>query len=71
MFTVVAPASMTASTTCVRKSSSVRDASSGENSTSSQNSRAVFTPWTAALMISSCAMLSLNWRWMALVARNT
>src|SRR5688572_1703345 len=71
MFTVVAPASMTASTTCVRKSSSVREASSGENSTSSQNSRAVFTPSTATRMISSCAMFSLNWRWMALVARNT
>ena len=31
---VVAPASITASTTCARKSSSVREASSGENSTS-------------------------------------
>ena len=68
---VVAPASITASTTCARKSSSVREASSGENSTSSQYSRAIFTPSTARRMISSCAMLSLYWRWIALVARNT
>ncbi len=33
---MVAPASMAASTTCARNSSSVREASSGENSTSSQ-----------------------------------
>src|SRR5690349_15402127 len=71
MLTVVAPASMTASTTWVRKSSSVRDASSGENSTSSQSPRAIFTPSTAVRMISSCAMLSLYCRWIALVARNT
>jgi len=71
MLTVVAPASMTASTTWARKSSSVREASSGENSTSSQNSRAIFTPATALRRISSFAMLSLYSRWMALVARNT
>ena len=68
---VVAPASMVASTTRARKSSSVREASSGENSTSSQYSRAIFTASTALRTISSCAMLSLNWRWIALVARNT
>ena len=44
---VVAPASIAASTTWARKSSSVREASSGENSTSSQYSRAIFTPSTA------------------------
>src|SRR6185295_17493037 len=71
MFTVVAPASMVASTTCARNSSSVREASSGENSTSSQNSRAIFTPSIAVLRICSSAMLSLYWRWIALVARNT
>ena len=71
MFTVVAPASITASTTWARNSSSVREASSGENSTSSQNSRAIRTPSTALRRISSLAMLSLYWRWMALVARKT
>src|SRR3569833_680478 len=71
MFTVLAPASMAASTTCARNSSSVREASSGENSTSSHNSRAIFTPSMAVRRISSWAMLSLYWRWMALVARKT
>src|SRR5580704_45947 len=71
MLTVVAPAAMAVSTTCARNSISVREASSGENSTSSHSSRARATPVAASLRISSCAMLSLYWRWMALVARNT
>src|SRR5580658_2884313 len=71
MLTVVAPASIATSTTWARNSSSVREASSGENSTSVHSSRARATPSAAARRISSCAMLSLYWRWMALVARNT
>ena len=71
MLTVVAPASITASTTSRRKSSSVREASSGENSTSSHRLRAYFTPSTAVWTISSLAIFSLYSRWIALVARKT
>src|SRR5579864_8079333 len=71
MLTVVAPAAIATSTTWARNSSSVREASSGENSTSSHSSRARAMPAAASRRISSCAMLSLYWRWMALVARNT
>src|SRR6516165_5555504 len=66
MFTVVAPAAIATSTTWARNSSSVREASSGENSTSAHSSRARPTPAAASRRISSCAMLSLYWRWMAL-----
>ena len=59
MFTVVAPASITAVTTASRKSHSVREASSGENSTSSVNVLASLTPSTLMRMISSLAFLSL------------
>src|SRR5688572_897063 len=69
MLIVVAPAATAASTTSARNSSSVRDASSGENSTSAHSERACLTPSAAAWMISSHAMLSLYWRWIALVAR--
>src|SRR5580658_6077222 len=71
MFTVVAPAPIATSSTCARNSSSVREASSAENSTSSHSARARATPLAVSRRISSCAMLSLYWRWIALVARNT
>ncbi len=71
MLTVVAPTSTTRSTTSARKSSSVRAASSGENSTSSQTALARWTASTARRTISSLAILSLNSRWMELVARKT
>ncbi len=71
MFTVVAPASIAASTTAARNGSSVRLASSGLNSTSSTNVRASFTPSTLILMISSSARFSLYLRWISLVAQNT
>ena len=71
MLIVVAPAAITARTTSARNSGSVREASSGLNCTSLTNLRAYFTCSTAWRTISSLAFLSLNWRWMALVARKT
>ena len=62
---------MTRSTTSARNSSSVRAESSAENSTSSNFSRAIFTPSTERLMISSFASFSLKSRWMGEVARKT
>ena len=71
MFTVVAPAAITASTTRQRKSISVRAASSGENSMSAQWPRARVTPATARASTSASVIRSLNSRWIELVARKT
>ncbi len=71
MLTVVAPTSMTASTTWARKSGSVRAASSGENWTSRTAAFARRTPSTARRRISRRALCNLNSRWILLVARNT
>ena len=68
---MVAPASMTASTTRQRKSISVLAASSGENSTSPQTFLARRTPATALATTSSSFIRSLNSRWIELVARKT
>ena len=71
MFTVLAPAFMTASTTRARKSLSVREASSGENSTSGSLFLAYLTAWTAASSISDSAFFSLYFMWILEVARKT
>ena len=67
---VVAPASMTASTTRHRKSRSLRVASSAENSTSSVNERARTTDSVAAARQASRVMRSLRDRWRSEVAMN-
>ena len=59
MLTVLAPASMTASSIEYRYSMSVRVASIGENSTSSQYSFARSTDATA--ISSTCSGLRLSW----------
>src|SRR5271154_4515832 len=69
MLTVEAPASITACTTSARNSGSEREASSGLNSKSSTRVRANATLSRAWRTISSVALPSLYWRWMALVAR--
>ena len=68
---MVAPASMAASTTSQRKSSSVRAASSGLNSMSGQQALARRTLATAFSMIWALLIRSLCSRWMADVARKT
>ena len=71
MFTVVAPASMTAWMTSRRNSGSVRPASSGLNSTSLHAATARRTPATARSITCSRDILSLCSRWMGEVARKT
>ena len=65
---VLAPASMTASNTCTKKSMSERTASSAENSTSSVYSNAHFTACTARANTCSGVMRNLFSMWMGDVA---
>ena len=68
-FTIVAPASMTASNTVHRKLISVRPASSAENSTSSHKLARAFDGLDRDVERFAAALLNLYLRWMSLVAR--
>ena len=68
MLTVRAPAATTAFDTFSRNSGSVRAPSSAENSTSSTCRRASSTAAAASSSTCCCDFLSLNFRWMSLVA---
>ena len=70
IFSVVAPASITAVRTSIRNGISLRQASSGENSTSSVKVRANLTASTAIFRTSAGSFLSLCFMWIGEVAMN-